>query len=186
MRTSCASTLILTKSCHSSLPFADADRRRRRKRLLELEKIADVLALDHGHSRGDFRFRKRHIFEVTLRSGDTAGALVEFFAAKQVVDREVLCSEDAVHPLNAEGPLAIQEVGDVGLLEPGLLGEAKSRELSSVNPLPRQAAQLPLKTTCIHDRRYGMGIYTESFGFTERINLSPPSRLSFGVGSGAV
>jgi hypothetical protein len=47
---------------------------------------------------------------------------------EDLVDGEVLCGEDAVEAFEGEGAFAVEEVGDVGLLEAGLLGEAAAGE----------------------------------------------------------
>lgn len=47
---------------------------------------------------------------------------------EDLLDGEFLCGEDAVEAFEGEGSFAIEEVGDVGLLEAGLLGKTSSGE----------------------------------------------------------
>ena len=55
-----------------------------------------------------------------LRGGD--------FEWEDLVDGEVLGGEDAVEAFEGEGAFAIEEVGDMGLLKAGLMGDAAAGE----------------------------------------------------------
>jgi hypothetical protein len=52
----------------------------------------------------------------------------------------MLNGQDAVHALKAEATLAIQKIGDVGLLEAGLLCQAEAGEVAFLNALPESIA----------------------------------------------
>jgi hypothetical protein len=58
--------------------------------------------------------------------------------------------QDFVHAFQAEATLAIEEVGDVGLLESGLLREAKSRQLAFFNAIPQGLTQIFLQCLEFH------------------------------------
>lgn len=47
---------------------------------------------------------------------------------QDLLDREILCGEDAIETVEREGSLAVEEVRDVGLAKAGLLSEARAGE----------------------------------------------------------
>ncbi len=47
---------------------------------------------------------------------------------QDLLDREILCGEDAIETVEREGSLAVEEVRDVGLAKACLLGEARTGE----------------------------------------------------------
>ena len=78
---------------------------------------------------------------------DDRGALIDLGGVEQVKHGDVLHGQDLVHAFQAEAALAIEEVGDMGLLEAGLLGEVKAGEIAFVNALPEGFAEVVLKST---------------------------------------
>jgi hypothetical protein len=62
----------------------------------------------------------------------------------------MLNGEDPVHAFEAEAALAIEEVGDVGLLEPGLLGQTEASEIAFVDTLPKSIAEIVLQNSEFH------------------------------------
>ena len=49
----------------------------------------------------------------------------------------MLDGEDFVHAFEAETALPVEEIGDVGLFESGLLGEPEAGEFTCFDALPR-------------------------------------------------
>ena len=76
--------------------------------------------------------------------GTTGGALVDLGGIEQVEDGEVLDVEDFVHAFDAEAALAVEEIGDVGLFESGLLG--KSSPVSS--PASMRSQRILRRLSC--------------------------------------
>lgn len=93
---------------------------------LELENVFDIHACDVRLDRGNGRVDKNYILEVIRARRNDGGALVDFLRIEEVEHREVLDVQDLVHTFEAESALAVDEVGNVGLFESGLLGEAES------------------------------------------------------------
>ena len=96
------------------------------KGLLELEDVFDVHAGDEGQGGGGGGVGEEDVVELVAAGGKDGGALVDFGGIEQVEDGEVLDLEDLVHAFNAEAAFAVEEIGDMGLLESGQLGESKA------------------------------------------------------------
>ena len=58
--------------------------------------------------------------------------------------------EDLVHALDAEAAFAVEEIGDVGLFESGLLGEAESGEFTCLNAVPKDFTEIVLQGLELH------------------------------------
>jgi sorbitol-specific phosphotransferase system component IIA len=66
----------------------------------------------------------------------------------------VLDGEDPVHTLEAQAALAIQEVGDVSLLESGLLSQPEPGQIALVDALPKSFAEVVLQYSEFHSWEY--------------------------------
>lgn len=62
----------------------------------------------------------------------------------------MLYGENLVHAFDAEAAFFVEEVGDVGLFESGLLGEMKTGKLSCFDALPKNFAQILLQDPELH------------------------------------
>lgn len=93
---------------------------------------------------------QQDIFELVGAGGDDGGAFVDFGGIEQVEDGEMLNGKDFVHALDAETALAIEEIGDVGLFESGLLGESESGEFAAIDPFPEDFAEVVLQGLELH------------------------------------
>jgi hypothetical protein len=60
--------------------------------------------------------------------------------------------QNSVHSFQAKSALAVQEVGNVGLLEAGLFRQPQARELPCVNVFPQGLAEIFLKHAEFHRR----------------------------------
>ena len=98
--------------------------------LLELKDLLHVHAGDAGLGGGDGAAGEDDVIEVVGTGGQDGGALIDLGSIEQVKNGEVLDLEDLVHALDRETALAVQEIGDVGLFESGLLGEAEAGEFA--------------------------------------------------------
>src|SRR5712672_2497123 len=106
------------------------------KGTFELEDFLDVHVHDKWFVGNDFGISDDNTFEFVGAGCDDGGALVDLRGIEKVENRDVLDGEDLVHAFEAESALAIQEVGDVGLAESGLVREAEAREIALIDTLP--------------------------------------------------
>src|SRR5215469_5865730 len=120
--------------------------------LLELLDLAHVHAHDEGLEGGNGSIDLQDIFELVLAGGKNTGALVDFGGVEQVENREVLDVQNFVHTLQAEASFAIEEIGDVGLFEAGLLRQTKAGEVAGFNTIPQGFAQIILQGSESHGR----------------------------------
>ena len=87
----------------------------------------------------------------------------------------MLDGENAIHTLKAEATLAIEEVGDMGLLEAGLLGETEAGEVAFLDAFPESVAEIVLKNSEFHRAEYSMEYsnplirkrYPQPFGYND-------------------
>ena len=70
----------------------------------------------------------------------------------------MLDGEDGVHAFEAEAAFAVEEIGDVGLLESGLLGEPESGEFACFDALPEYFAEIILQDFELHGPEYSTGV----------------------------
>ena len=62
----------------------------------------------------------------------------------------MLNGKDFVHAFEAETALAIEEIGDVGLFESGLLGESESGKFAAIDPIPEDFTEIVLQGLELH------------------------------------
>ena len=117
---------------------------------LEFQDFLHVHTDDAGFSRGGGAIGEDYVFEVVAAGRKDGGALVDLGGIEQVEDGEVLDVEDLVHALDGEAALAVEEVGDVGLFEAGLLGEAVSGKFSCLNSLQKDFSEVILQGLELH------------------------------------
>ena len=92
------------------------------------------------------------VFEFVVAGGKDGGAFVDLGGIEEVEDREVLDLENFVHAFDAESAFAVEEVGNVGLLESGLLGEAESGQFTCIDAIPKNLAEILLQDSELHGR----------------------------------
>ena len=97
-----------------------------KERLLELQDFFDVHADDQRLGGSDEGVSKNDVLKVVGTGRQNGGALVDLGGIEQIEHGEVLDLENFVHAFKAESALAVEEVGDVGLFESSLVGEAES------------------------------------------------------------
>ena len=117
---------------------------------LEFEDVLHVHAGDEGLGGGGGGIGEDDVFEIVGAGGNHGGALVDLGGIEQVEDGEMLDLEDLVHALNAEAALAVEEVGDVGLFESGLLCQAEAGQLTCFNAIPKDFSEIVLQGLELH------------------------------------
>ena len=117
---------------------------------LEFEDVLHVHAGDEGLGGGGGGIGEDNVFEIVGAGGNHGGALVDLEGIEQVEDGEVLDLEDLVHALDAEAALTVEEVGDVGLFESGLLGKAESGQFTCFNAIPKDFSEIVLQGLELH------------------------------------
>ena len=125
---------------------------------LELEDIFDVHGGDERLGGGGGGVGEQNVFKFVAAGRQDGGALVDLGGIEQIEHGEVLRGEDFVHAFEAEAALAVEEVGDVGLLESGLLGEVEAGEFACFDALPEQLAKVILQDFELHGPEYSTGL----------------------------
>src|SRR5260370_33417655 len=85
-------------------------------RFLDLQDVFDVLAEDLRLTSGNVCFDQQHAFELVIAWWHNRSSLVDVSRVNQVEHRKPLRHQHAVHRVEAEAALAVQEVRDVRLL----------------------------------------------------------------------
>jgi len=96
------------------------------KGLPELEHPEDQVGSDQRTGSGGGGIGEQDVFELVGAGRQDGGTLVDLGGVKEIKDGEALDGENFVHSLDTETALAVEEVGDMGLLESGLLGKSKA------------------------------------------------------------
>jgi hypothetical protein len=128
----------------------------------ELENFLDVHAANERVGSGDGGIGEQNVFEFVSGRRQDGGALVDFGGIEQVEHGEMLGGENFVHGFEAEAALAVEEIGDVGLLESGLLGEMQAAEFACFDALPEQLAEIILQGFEFHGGEYSTGVLREN------------------------
>jgi|SRR5579862_6157 len=116
---------------------------------LEFEDLEDAIGSDERVDGGG-RFGQQYVFELVRAGGDDGGAFIDFGGIEQVEHGKMLNRKDFVHALEAQATLAIEEIGDVGLFESGLLGEPKSGKFAALDPFQKNFAEIVLQGLELH------------------------------------
>lgn len=124
---------------------------------LELENLLHVHADDEGLGGSGGWIGEDDIFEFVGAGGKDGGAFVDFGRIEEVEDREMLDLKNLIHAFDAEAALAVEEVGDMGLLESGLLGKAEASKFSCFDTVPEDLAEVILQEFELHGRSIALG-----------------------------
>lgn len=119
------------------------------KGFFEFQELEDAIGCDKGVD-GHGRFGEQDVFELIGTGRDDGGAFVDLYGIEQVEDREMLDGKDFVHALEAETALAIEEIGDVGLFESGLLGEAEAGKFAAIDSFQKNFTEIVLQGLELH------------------------------------
>ena len=66
---------------------------------------------------------QQHVIEIVLTGRGNAGTLVDFAGIEQIQDGQALHIQHLVHAFDAQTALAVEEVGNMGLLETRVLSQ---------------------------------------------------------------
>ena len=100
---------------------------------------------DEGFGRGDGSICENHVLKFVIAGRQNRRTFVDLGGIEQIEHGKMLDSENLIHPFDAETTLAVEEVGDVRLLETGLLGQAQTGEIAFLDTLPKSVAQILLQ-----------------------------------------
>ena len=107
----------------------------------------------------DERLSGGHIFvhqhdavEIVFAGGGDTGTLVYLDGIEEVEHGKVLHGQHFVHALKTQPALAVEKIGDMCLLEPCLLGQTQTGEVSFPDPVPQGFAQVFLQSSEFHAR----------------------------------
>lgn len=120
------------------------------KCLLEFQNFFHVHAGEQGLSGGDGSIGEKDILKLVVTGGQDGSAFVDFGGIEEIENGKVLNGEDAIHAFETEAAFAIEEVGDVSLLEPGLLGQTEAGEIAFLDTLPKSIAEIVLQNSEFH------------------------------------
>src|SRR5580700_1708532 len=124
------------------------------KSLLEFQDFLNVHAGDKGLGGGDVAVGEENVLELVIARGQDGSAFVDFGGVEQIEHRKMLDGEDAVHAFEAEAAFAIQEVGDMSLLESSLFSEAEAGQIAFFDAFPESFAQVFLQHSEFHIWEY--------------------------------
>ena len=146
---------------HETLPVAaiafDLGAQLLKKCFFELDDLFDVHIGEERMGCGDGAFGEENVLKLIVAGRENGSALVDFGGVKKIEDGEMLNGENAIHALQTETALAVQEIGDVRLLESSLLGEAEAGEIAVLNALPKSVAKIFLEDAEFHRGEYSTG-----------------------------
>ncbi len=128
------------------------------KTFLEFEDFFDVHAGDERLSGSGGGVGEEDIFKFVAAGRQNGGSLVYLGGIEQVEHGKMLHGEHFVHAFEAQAALPVQEVGDVGLLEFGLLGESKAGQFAGIDALPENLAKIILQDFELHGPEYSTGL----------------------------
>src|ERR1017187_4482820 len=149
------STLMRTKRCQAERsPWVSAFSLRR-KLFLNLRISLTCMLVLRGSGGG---VGEEDIFKFVAAGRQNGGSLVYLGGIEQVEHGKMLHGEHFVHAFEAQAALPVQEVGDVGLLEFGLLGESKAGQFAGIDALPENLAKIILQDFELHGPEYSTGL----------------------------
>jgi len=125
---------------------------------LELEDFLHVAAVDQGLSGGSGGVGEQNVLEFVAARRQDGGTFVDFGGIEQIEDGKMLHGEDFVHAFEAETAFLVEKIGDVGLLESGLLGQPEAGQFACFDALPQDGAQIILQDFELHRREYSTAV----------------------------
>lgn len=126
------------------------------KALLEFKDLFHVHAGEQGVRGGDGAIGEDDALKFVIARRNDGGTFVDLGGIEQIEHRETLDRQDAIHAFEAEATFAVQEVGNVSLLEAGLPRQAKPGEIAIFDAFPQSIAKVFLQDTEFHGREYSM------------------------------
>src|SRR6185312_3369114 len=133
---------VIPVSFHFRAKFAQ-------KALLEFQNIFHLHA-QNQRLYGDTALDQQDIFKIIFTGRSDACALVDFRGIDEVEYGKALDVEHFVHALDTQPAFTVEKIGNVGLLESGLLRELQAGKTAFINPLGERLAQVFLKVLEFH------------------------------------
>ena len=99
---------------------------------------------------GHFSIDDQHVLELVVARRQDRSPLVDLGGIQQIEHRKMLHRQHPVHAFQAQTPLSIQEVGDVRLLETGLLRQPEAGQLALFDAPPQSIAEIILQHSEFH------------------------------------
>ena len=96
------------------------------------------------------RFHEQDIGKLAIGRRRDAGPLIDFGWVEEIENRKVLDFEQAIHGFDAKAPLAVEEVGNVSLLESSHLGESKTGKTAVLDTSEQFFSQIVLQSLEFH------------------------------------
>jgi len=127
------------------------------KGLFELEDIFYVHAGNQGLGGGNGGVGEDYIFEFIAARGQDGGSFIDLGGIEQIEHGKVLHGQNFVHAFQAESALLVEKIGDMGLLESGLLGQVETGEFACFDALPEDFPKIILQDSELHGREYSTG-----------------------------
>lgn len=118
--------------------------------LFELYNFSHIHAGDKRLSSGDGSIGQDDVLEFVIAWGQDRCALVDLGRIEEIEDRKVLHRQHAIHAFDAQATLAVEEIGDVSLLESCLLRQTESGQVAFFNASPESVAEIFLKHSEFH------------------------------------
>ena len=118
----------------------------------EFQDFFNVHAGDEGLGGGGRGGGEDDVFEFVAAGGQDGGAFADFGGVEQVEHGKALNGENFIHAFDAETALLVEEVGDMSLLESGLLGQVQAGQFAGFDALPKDFAKIILQDFELHGR----------------------------------
>ena len=144
------SARMITKRSQSSRSPSISGRSLRRKLFLSFMMSFTFMLMITGWRAATAPSTSEHIVEVVVAGRSDAGALVDFAGIEQIQNGKALDIQHLVHAFDAQAPFAVEEVGNVGLLEAGISGQAQAGQFAFLDALPERFAQIFLQGPELH------------------------------------
>jgi len=137
------------------------------KGLLELEGPQNAVGGDQGTGGGSGGVGDEDVLELVGAGRQDGGTLVDGSGIEQIEDGKMLNRKDFVHTFEAEAALAVEEVGDMSLLESGLLRQMESGELPRCDAFQENFTKVILQDFELHWGEYSKA----GGGFWSRVRV---------------
>ena len=126
--------------------------------LLELQNFLHPQAHDAGLGGGDGARHQENVVKLVRAGRQDAGAFVDLAGIDEVKHGKALYFEHFIHAFDAQAALLVEEVGNVRLLETGLLGQAQAGQMALLDAGEKGLAQIVLQHFESHGWEYSTGL----------------------------
>ena len=119
--------------------------------LLELGHLLHMHPENCWFGGGDVRICDGDVIEVVGAGTKAGGSFIDLSRVDEVQHGQTLDAENFIHGFETQAPLVVEEIGDMGLLETGLLRQAQASEFARVDALTNNIAEIVLQRTKFHE-----------------------------------